>query len=501
MKLVIFAQSFAAIVAYSMVQTASPIHIGSRLELMVDEHLIERMSGGAKLHIHRPTIREVVIVTDEPWEGNACPYRSVFQDGDLYRMYYGGYQYDVGEKTMSYPHPRFLCYAESKDGIHWTKPNLGLVEFKGSKKNNIILSDDSVEAVEIDAVHVAVLKDENPDCNPDARYKALAVGRNSQGLFALKSPDGIHFSLMSDKPIITKGAFDSQNLAFWDSVRGEYREYHRGFRDGVRDILTAMSKDFLNWTEPVWLNYPGAPKEHLYTNQIKPYYRAPHIFIGFPMRYQDRGWSESMRALPGLELRERRSRISQRYGTAITDGLFMTSRDGVNFKRWGEAFIRPGLRLKDNWVYGDNCTAWGIVETKSAIDDAPNELSIYATESYWTGNSLSVRRFTLRIDGFVSVWGPLSGGEFVTKPLVFEGSKLVMNFSTSAAGSIQVEIQDVGGKPFDGFALPDCPEIFGDAIERAVIWKDGSDVSKLAGKPIRLRFLIKDADLYSIHFK
>ena len=112
-----------------------------------------------------------------------------------------------------------------------------------------------------------------------------------------------------------------------------------------------------------------------------------------------------------------------------------------------------------------------------------------------------MRRYTLRIDGFVSVWGPLSGGEFVTKPLVFEGSKLVMNFSTSAAGSIQVEIQDVGGKPFDGFALPDCPEIFGDAIERAVIWKDGSDVSKLAGKPIRLRFLIKDADLYSIHFK
>ena len=224
-----------------MLQADPSIYIGSRLELMVDDYLIERMNGGVRLHLHRPTMRKVAMVTDKPWEGNACLYRSVFQDGGLYRMYYGVHQYNVSDGAMNSPHPPFLCYAESSDGIHWTKPELGLVEFGGSARNNIILANDSVDGVGIDAAHVAVFKDENPDRRPDEKYKAVVVGDKWRGLFVLKSPDGIHFSLMNDDPIITVGAFDSQNLAFWDSVRGEYRAYHRGFRDKVRDILTATS--------------------------------------------------------------------------------------------------------------------------------------------------------------------------------------------------------------------------------------------------------------------
>ena len=144
-----------------------------------------------------------------------------------------------------------------------------------------------------------------------------------------------------------------------------------------------------------------------------------------------------MEALPGLEHRLLRRAASEREGSALTDGLFMSSRDARNFRRWDEAFIRPGLRSKDNWVYGDNYQNWGIVETASSIEGAPNELSVYATESYWTGTSSQLRRYTLRIDGFASVGAPLGGGEFVTKPLTFQGQNLVMNFSTSAAGDIR----------------------------------------------------------------
>jgi len=472
---------------------AEPINIGSRLELMVDDYLIERMDGGAELRLHHPTPQEVVIVHDAPWEGSGSGYHTIFKDGDIFRMYYKAWQLTPTEKKLVVPHPTFGAYAESKDGIHWTKPNLGLFEFEGSKKNNIVW-------MGAGSHDFTPFKDTNPDCPPDAKYKAVGCGKG--GLVAFKSPDGIHWTPMNDfKPIVTKGAFDSQNLAFWDSVRGEYREYHRGFREKRRDILTATSKDFIHWTEPVWLKFPGAAKEHLYTNQIAPYYRAPHIFIGFPTRYIDRGWSDSMEALSDLEHRRLRAKSSRRYGTALTEGLFMTSRDGVTFKRWAEAFLRPGLRLKDNWKYGDNYIAWHVIETKSAIADAPNELSIYATEGYWTGTSSQLRRFTLRIDGFVSVSAPMSGGEFVTKPIVFEGKELVMNFSTSAAGGIRVEIQDAGGKPVEGFALSDCPDIFGDSLERVVKWKGGSDVGKLAGKPVRLRFVLKDADLYSIRFR
>lgn len=245
-----------------------------------------------------------------------------------------------------------------------------------------------------------------------------------------------------------------------------------------------------------------SPPEHLYVNQVKPYYRSPHILMGFPTRYIDRGWSESMRALPELEHREMRSTSSPRYGTALTEVLFMASRDGSLFKRWNEAFIRPGIERKGTWAYGNQYVGWQIVETKSALGaDAPNELSFYSLEDFWTGTDCALRRYTLRIDGFVSVNAPMSGGELITKPLTFTGKKLILNFSSSAAGGIQIEIQDEKGKPLSGFALEDCPPIFGDTIERIVNWKDGRDLSSLEGKTVRLRFVLKDADIFSLRFK
>jgi hypothetical protein len=95
----------------------------------------------------------------------------------------------------------------------------------------------------------------------------------------------------------------------------------------------------------------------------------------------------------------------------------------------------------------------------------------------------------------------MSGGELITKPVRFKGRQLALNFSTSAAGSVQVEIQDLNGQALPGFALQDCQPLFGDTLERAVTWKQGADVSSLAGRPVRLRFLLKDADVYAYQFK
>ncbi len=207
-----------------------------------------------------------------------------------------------------------------------------------------------------------------------------------------------------------------------------------------------------------------------------------------------------MRALPEIGHREWRARASLRYGTALSEGLLMAGRDGVTFKRWNEAFLRPGIEREGTWNYGHQYIAWHLVETKSGLEGAPNELSLYATESYWTGASSVLRRYSLRLDGFVSVNAPLSGGEVVTKPLLFAGGKLGLNFSTSAAGSVQVEILDDFGRPLPGFALADCPPVFGDAIERPVTWRKSGDVSRLAGRPVRLRFVLRDADLFAFRF-
>jgi hypothetical protein len=141
------------------------------------------------------------------------------------------------------------------------------------------------------------------------------------------------------------------------------------------------------------------------------------------------------------------------------------------------------------------------VETKSALEGAPAELSLYAVENYWTGTSSDLRRYTLRLDGFVSVSAPMDGGELITKSVIFSGKNLILNFSSSAAGDIRVELQDETGHPVPGFTLDDCPPVFGDSLERMVIWNNASDLSSLAGKPVRIRFVLKDADLYSFRFK
>jgi len=516
------------------------IEIGSRRELFVDEFLIDRLAGGAELRLHHPRPRELALVHDAPWEGTGSGYHSVFQDGDRYRMYYKAWHLDVQQgKLNTGAHPLFCCYAESDDGIHWGKPDLGIVEFQGSTANNITIASGQAGSLKIDAGHPAVFKDENPDVPADAKYKAFVRSAGPRGLIPLKSPDGLHWTPMSDGPVITEGAFDSQNLAFWDPVLGQYRAYWRIFTAGtttekvwkpagIRAIRTATSPDFLHWSDPVDLTYVDSPDEELYTNQVKPYHRAPHLLIGFPTRYVDRGWSDSMKALPELEHRELRASSTQRYGTALTEGLLMASRDGVRFKRWNEAFLRPGIERPGTWSYGQQYIAWHVVETQSDLEGAPNELSLYAGESYWTGKSSALRRYTLRLDGFVSVNAPMSGGELVTCPMTFSGDELRLNFSSSAVGGIRVELQDKSGAPIPGFALNDCQDVFGDSVDRVVTWTEGAatggslganaptsfgqgsdsseqspggaDVSRLAGRPVRIRFVLKDADLFAFQF-
>lgn len=486
-------------------KSPSVLDIGSRRELFVDDWLIDQFAGEARLQLHHPTPRDIAIVHDQPWEGSGSGYHTVFQDGDIYRLYYRGLHLAVSKTGLSSgSHPPYYCYAESRDGIHWTRPELDIVEFDGSKKNNIILEGRGTH-------NFAPFKDANPDCPDDARYKALGGVKSEGGLFAFKSADGVHWSPMSDKPVITNGAFDSQNLAFWDAHLGRYRAYWRTFTAGVttvkewkpsgyRAIRTGSSSDFATWNDEADLTYADSPPEHLYTNQVGPYARAPHILIGFPTRYIDRGWSASMRGLPDTANREMRATANKRYGTALTEGLLMASHDGVHFKRWNSAFLRPGIQRPGTWQYGHQYIAHHAVETIGSLPDAPNELSVYATEGYWHGKGATLRRYSLRLDGFVSVQAPMKGGDVTTKPVTFSGSYLSLNFATSAAGSVRVEIQDADGKPIPGFELAACPEHFGDTVDRTVTWKTGTDVSKLQGKTVRLRFELKDADLYSLQF-
>jgi len=433
------------------------VDIGSQRELFVDDFLTERLAGSARLALHRPKPADVVFVCDRPWEGNTSAYFTVFQDGERYRMYYRGAHFD--EKAKKPTHREVACYAESKDGIHWERPNLSLVDFNGSKENNIVWDGPGSH-------NFTPFKDDRPDCPASSRYKALATGKG--GLLAFESGDGIHWKLMRAKPVITKGAFDSQNLAFWDAVKGEYREYHRGFRGGVRDIMTSTSKDFVNWSDPVFIDFGKTEREHLYTNAIHPYARAPHLLVGFPTRFKP--------------------------ATQQTEPEFMTGRDGLHFKRWLDPVI-PVTAPKDRDGNRSNYMVSGIL-------DLPKEkgLSVFGTEAYYKGPAGRVRRFIYRTDGFVSLQARGKGGEFHSRPLRFAGKNLELNFVTEKGGEIRVELRDEKETPLPGFGLEDCTILRGDDIAGAVSWK-GGDLGKLAGRVVRMRIVLRDADVYSLRFR
>ncbi len=487
------------------------VNIGGRRELFVDDAMIGRTSGDLRLVLHRPERKEIVFKTDKPWEGNASGFQSVFADNGKFRMYYRGLQYGknlgIPDATLA-EHEWVLCCAESTDGIHWTRPDLGLFEFRGSRANNIVLNRKMVEAVKGCPAHSVVFLDKNPACPADQRYKMVVAHpaiKPPRGLYIMGSEDGICFRLLSEKPCIIDGSFDSQNLIFWDAEIKKYRAYYRSTRNGLRTIKTSVSEDILNFPPGQLIVRDTGNEFELYTNQMQPYHRAPHIILGFPMRYYDRGtnaWDfPAMQALPGHAGRVGRHTVESRHGVAVTDAVLLASRDGVKVKFWNEAFMRPGPRREESWVYGDNFIFWGMLELPSALGDAPNELNFYSTEGYFEGNDTKIRRSTLRLDGFVSAQAMASGGELVTKPVIFAGNTLAINFATGGPGELKVEIQNPDGTPVPGFTLADCFPVFGDHIDFPVSWKGkGTDVSAWAGKPVCLRFTLKDADLYAFRF-
>lgn len=427
-----------------------PIDIGNRLELFVDDHLIGETKGDVGQQLLLPEPKDVVFVTDEPWEGNTSGYFTYFQDGDLYRMIYRGWQHDEQKKAA---HKEVTCYAESNDGIHWTKPKLGLFEWDGSKENNIVWLGPGTH-------NFTAFRDDNPEASPESRYKAFGGGRG--GLLPFESPDCKNWKLIQDKPVITNGAFDSQNLAFWDPERKEYRAYWRYFGNRVRAIRTATSQDFVTWENEADLTYTeGTPSEHLYTNAIQNYFRAPHLFIGFPTRYE----TQSQEVEP----------------------ILMTSRDGTKFHRWAEAVV-PRSAPKDRNHNRSNYMAWGMFQ----LPGKPHEISVYATENYYESTPGRVRRFVYRVDGFVALRGGADGGQVTTKPMRYQGQRLLLNYVVQTGGTMKLEALNEAGE-----VIGKSHSLSGDAVDAPVDWDQDPNFSEGI---VQLRMTLKNADVFSLRF-
>ncbi len=482
------------------------LQIGDRRELFVDDYLVERCEG-VTFEQHRPRPADVALANDRPWEAPTLGMFSVLEDNGLFRMYYrGAHGSHFGKEPPARGEP--MCYAESRDGITWEKPDLGLFNYQGSAHNNIVLGGDRRLFPPTDkwrgdmgryfGCHGDFVPfiDTRPGVEPEGRYKALIrqhkatceMAGKTYGLYPYQSEDGLNWRVMSHDPAITRGRFDSQNLGFWDAARNRYVAFNRDVRGprivdrpdrdfeevpaaNLRDIRVSFSDDFIHWSDPEFICYEDTHDWQLYTNAVMPYPRAPHLLIGFPTRYFPQEGSR-------------------------TEPILMISRDGgVTFRRWEMPLVPRDAPSERDGNRG-NYMARGLLPGKTG------EMYAYATEGYhFVDGNHRLRRFVWRTDGFFSLTAG-GAGEITTKPFIFAGHALELNYRTGPAGSVRVEIRDAGDQPIPGYRLEDMHALSGDEIGGIARWKDNPDtaIAGLAGQPVRLRFVLRDAALYSMRF-
>lgn len=467
---------WSRLVESAVVCGGSAVEIGSRRELFIDDFLIDDQCGDVELKLHHPVPRETVVtfgVEGKPWEGNIGYPALVEHDGG-FRLYYSGRPRKVADESPD----QVTCLMESSDGIHWQRPQIGLFDYKGSKDNNIVWRGKASH-------NFTPFIDKNPAAAEDARFKAVGYHPDGGALGAYASADGILWRMFTERPIVTVGAMDSQNVAFWDSHAGVYREYHRCCRGGMpgdefsghRDVMTSVSEDFIHWSEPRHIDYDDDRLDEMYTNGIRPYARAPHLLIGTPARYV-----------------KPRRKVADHPNCSISDAVLITSRDGARFRRWSEGFIRPGWE-PEVWTDRNNYPAWGMLQL------CPEELSIYWGEHNKHPRK-RLRRGTIRTDGFVSLHaGVHQPGEILTRPLHVTGNRLELNYATSAIGTVMIELCDEEGQPIRGFSMADSEVLYGNEISHTFSWRGCvTDVSPVTQKPVRLRIRLHDADVYSFRF-
>lgn len=459
------------------------IELKSKRELFLDRFMIDRMDGTSlKLNVKIPDPFSM----DQKINFNGFPakdekdysYVTVIKDGGRFRLYYRGFC----EGSSGKPDETF-CYAESYDGINFIKPALGRFDVGGSMDNNVIQT-----GVEYYSHNMSPMLDRNPNPAHKCRYKALAGHKRIGGLKAFGSDDGISWFSLSDEyaikvPEWSRHGFDSQNVSFWSEAEGCYVAYCRTWKWGLENVLTDLpaygvrwisrstSSDFIRWTDLEELVPDNGIYENLYTNQFSPYFRAPHIYIGLGTRFVPHG--------------------DKAAGGNTTDvSIFSTRGKGVEMNRtFMESFIRPGLN-PSSWTNRAMYTALNIVP----VNDA--QIAVYMKNP-----KHSMLRILYRTDGLASLHAGYAGGEMTTRPFTFEGDTLDVNFATSSIGHVLVSMLDEDGREIPGFGIEDGARLYGDRISHAVKWEQGAGVGALQGRRVRLRFVMKDADVYSFQFR
>ena len=465
--------------------------LGNKKQVFIDWGLIEpgnailgdgepeswEMPDGLRLAPHKPRIEPLRLLwADKPWETYGLSKHIILEDEGRYRMYY----LCSDRRKGNDPSASMLCYAESADGLSWTKPNLGIVDFGGSKENNLVF-------VREDAPLRSPTVFDDPSAQPGQRYKMVFRGTENgePTVYGAVSPDGLHWEQLPN-PL---GSFftDTMIVVGFDADRGRYFGYYRGWEHGRRTIAYAETDRFESWPVPetiVAADMHDSPDADIYTNAYTrwPGADAHLIFPSFFQRKLDIFELHMMTSRDGLHW-QRPMR-----GPIIPSGEPGTDAEGLITASSGVLCVRPG--------------EWSVPITQTNVSHNQQRSHEEMTKVQRTGY---LTLATWRQDGFVSLEAETEG-RFTTRPMTFAGGRLEVNAWTQYGGEIRVELADTSGEVFTRKAaepivdrtFEDCDPITGDHLKHTITWKGESDLSAWAGKPVRLRFRMRRARLYAI---
>ena len=502
---------------------AAAIDVGAKKQLFIDEKFIES-SRGIQLTMNVPyQAPEPILIPDQPWEKAIGLYSNIIKEGNKFRLWY----FLIRKPSAKY----CVAYAESSDGIHFTKPILNLVELNGSRANNVVILG------EIAGCSVWI----DPKAPPAQRYKTQSKfyprdGRLNE-FHIHASPDGIHWKLFAKPTYQEVTDKDTQSIIFWDQSVDRYVMYTRLWRrfaergltpedraqnkPNYRRVRRMESDDLLHWDNEqlvmkadeidlaTYKSPTGQPPVDYYGAAVFRYPDNDGVYIMLPQTYwhwKQRPPEPRTDAEAGVIKEDDHTDRRRWDGLAPStiDVRLAVSRDGKSFKHLGgrKPFLKLGpegsfssrmvwampypIRVGDElWIY--------YVGANRDHDRFPDP----AASERLTG----IGRAIMRLDGFVSADADYSGGEIVTPLIKFQGKTLELNLETSGGGSVKVELLDENDRPIAGYTKADATTLCGNSVRMPAAWGENKDLGKLAGKPIKLRFIMQDCKLYAFQFK
>ena len=445
--------------------------------LLLDSRIIENAEnaeitiGKVEKHKSNPLFEE-----DKPWELRFDNlYANVIYDEEekIYKCWYSPFIKDVSSKGMTieeryqkeYEPPRremAICYATSKDGIKWEKPEMGLVEFEGSKANNILWRGGPGEGGTEGPHGTGIFKDLH-DPDPKRRYKSFMKA----GILSVAfSPDGINWSEPVTCPE-ADSAGDTHNNAFWAPTLGKYVGITRQWaQPNGRQVARTMSEDFINWKKCEIVLEGLNPR---YQTYAMPVFFHGGIYLGLVAIHDqedDLVWTE-----------------------------LTWSPDTVKWNR-----VLPGTPLIPNSPGKEGEYDWGCVYTAACPVFLEDEIRLYyggsdGHHNIWRNGFFCMA--SLRPDGFAGYTQTESGEPttITTVPITFGNRTLQISADTESSGYVKIRVLDKRNE-----LLAESVSLNGSLSDRKVSWKDGLLLDQLGKKPVKIQFEFKNATIYSFSF-